>query len=300
MDLQSFKSLVKSERLQRAPAPFELAYSSLETLGFTKEDKAYFMKNASHIVEQLRTQCWESFLAVEKSFSAFMYKQLIDTHKISALSKEEAITWFIEEHTEHIYALSLSNTQSRRARAGNEFEAIIEFILMGADIPFDTQGSIGSGIFETQHLAKLVDCVSPGASEYKINKRNTSLISAKTTLRERWQEVGDEMSRTKAREMYLATLDEGISDNVIDLIGKNNIILVTTKNNKSKLYSKKSSVITFEKMLEELESKASEWKSSAYSTNDITEKKSRLTSQLVKYDSKPFIKNYYANQLSKL
>lgn len=300
MDLQAFKNLIKAERIQRTLAPFDLAYQSLETLGFTKKDKNYFMGNASHIVEQLRKQCWESFLSDEKAFSAYMYKQLIDAHKISAMSKEEAITWFIEEHTDHIYTLSLSNTQSRRARAGNEFEAIIEFLLMGAEIPFDSQGSIGSGVFESQHLAKLVDCVSPGASEYKLDKRNTSLISAKTTLRERWQEVGDEMSRTKAREMYLATLDEGLSDNVIDLIGKNNIILVTTKNNKNTSYSNKSNVITFEKMLEELESKASAWKSFDYSDENIEDKKKRLMSQLSKYEDKPFIHNYYENQISKI
>lgn len=300
MDLQAFKNLIKAERIQRTLAPFDLAYQSLETLGFTQKDKAYFMENASHIVEQLRKQCWESFLADERLFSAYMYKQLIDTHKISALSKEEAITWFIGEHTDHIYALSLSNTQSRRARAGNEFEAIIEFLLMGAEIPFDTQGSIGSGVFESQHLAKLVDCVSPGASEYKINKRDTSLISAKTTLRERWQEVGDEMSRTKAREMYLATLDEDLSDNVIDLIGKNNIILVTTQNNKDSHYSSSINVITFEKMLAELELKSLSWKKSSYSDEDIKDKKKRLMSQLTKYDDKPFIKNYYSNQISKL
>ncbi len=40
----------------------------------------------------------------------------------------------------------------------------------------------------------------------------------------RFDEVGDEMSRTKASEMYLVTLDEKISQNTVKLIAKNNII----------------------------------------------------------------------------
>ena len=41
------------------------------------------------------------------------------------------------------------------------------------------------------------------------------LISAKTTLRERWQEIPEEMGRTGAREMFLVTLDDTISKEVI-------------------------------------------------------------------------------------
>lgn len=136
------------------------------------------------------------------------------------MTVKEGIEKFTSKHTDEIYALQLSNTQSRRSRAGKEFESIIELVLMGANIEFVTQGSIGSGVFESSELAKLVDCVVPGAAEYNLNKRNTSLISTKTSLRERWQEVGDEMSRTKAKEMYLVTLDESISEKTLKLIEK--------------------------------------------------------------------------------
>ncbi|MDC4182994.1 type II restriction endonuclease [Mycoplasma bradburyae] len=104
--------------------------------------------------------------------------------------------------TEHIYILTLSNTQSRRSRAGNEFEAIIELIFMGPEIPMDSQRNIGKNIFIEKELGKLVDIVSPGVIEYMINKRNTILISAKTTLRERWQEVPEEMMRTVLEKCF--------------------------------------------------------------------------------------------------
>ena len=83
--------------------------------------------------------------------------------------------------------------------------------MIGAGIPLDSQGNIGKQEFVNKGLGKLVDLVSPGVLEYIVNKRNTVLISAKTTLRERWQEVPEEMGRTGAREMFLATLDTSIS-----------------------------------------------------------------------------------------
>lgn len=297
MDIEVFKDLVKSERTKVMPNPTEFVYESFEELGFDKQDNEYFLQNASYVVEELRRKNWEKFLIAEKDFSGVIYEKLIQEDKFKDMSKSEAIKWYVREHTDHIYTLSLSNTQSRRSRAGKEFETIIELLLMGAGIPFDTQGSIGSGVFESEALAKLVDCVSPGASEYRLDKRNTSLVSAKTTLRERWQEVGDEMSRTKAREMYLATLDPKISANVVQLIGKNNIILVTTAANKEGLHSTSPYVMTFETMLEELKTKALVWSNYQYPEAEKKAKRERLTAQINNYRGNKFIADYYQEQL---
>jgi hypothetical protein len=300
MDLETFKTFVKNERSRVMSSPYDLVYQSFEELGFHQHSSDYFLQNASYIVEELRRLNWEKFLRIEKNFSGFVYEQLIDENEISNMSKVDAIKWYVNEHTEYIYALSLSNTQSRRSRAGYEFETIIEMLLMGAEIPFDTQGSIGSGVFESTKLAKLVDCVSPGASEYKLDKRNTSLISAKTTLRERWQEVGDEMSRTMAREMYLATLDEGISTNVVRLIGQNNIILVTTAANKERLYNNSPYVMSFETMLEELKTKALVWSNYTYPDLEKQAKRERFSAQINNFSDKRFIVDYYQSQLELL
>lgn len=62
-------------------------------------------------------------------------------------------------------------------------------VLIGAGIPLDSQGNIGKQEFLKKVLGKMVDVVSRGVIEYIINKRNAVLISAKTTLRERWQKV---------------------------------------------------------------------------------------------------------------
>lgn len=171
---------------------------------------------------------------------------------------------------------------------------------MGAGVTFDTQGSIGSGVFESRELAKIVDCVVPGAAEYTLDKRNTSLISAKTTLRERWQEVGDEMSRTMAREMYLATLDEALSLNTIQLIGQNNIILVTTRENKRRFYETSPYVMSFEDMLEELKTKELIWADYRYPREELERKERIFNAQITKFEDMPFVVEYYREQIRSL
>ena len=291
MELETFKNFIRSERPKKMLSAFEITYLSFTALGYDQKDKQFFIDNTSQIVKNIREENWKQFLKDESNFAKYIYRELVHRSNLTNLDKEEAIIQFLESHEQHVYALALSNTQSRRTRAGNEFEHILEFILMGIGVSLDTQGSVGSGVFETSHLAKLVDCVAPGATEYKLDKRNTSLISA----RERWQEVGDEMSRTQAREMYLATLDDSITDNVATIIGKNNIILVTLEEYKNDLYKNSPHVISFETMIDELLTKEFVWNNYPYSEENRKEKRERYQRQIDKHSDKPFIVQYYKN-----
>lgn len=187
----------------------------------------------------------------------------------------------------------LSKTQSRRARAGKEFEAIIELLFMGAGIELDSQGNIASKFFAEKGLGKSVDLVIPGAIEFGINKRNVLLISAKTTLRERWQEVAEEMSRTGVSEIYLATLDNKISDKVLDNLYESNIVLVTLKHIKEEKYSHTPKVIAFEELLRIAESKSLLWKGYAYTDDQRVAKIEARKSQLAKHVDKDFIVKFY-------
>lgn len=298
MDINKFKDMVSKERKKVMPKPFDLVYKNFLDLKLDEYNENYFTEYASDIVLQLRKENWTNYTKLEKDFSKKIYRSLVNENQLEGYTKIESINWFTSKFTDHIYAFSLSNTQSRRSRAGKEFESIIELLLMGAGITFDTQGTIGSGVFETNELAKLVDCVVPGATEYKINKRDTSLISAKTTLRERWQEVGEEMSRTMAREMYLATLDEGISDTTISHLTKRNVLLVTTRQNKLDNYKNNNYVLDFENMIEELKTKQLVWNNKIYSDNERKEKISKFKKQLDKYKGEAFLENYYKERIN--
>lgn len=74
-------------------------------------------------------------------------------------------------------------------------------------------------------------------------------ITAKTTLRERWQEIPEEMSRTGINVAYLATLDRNISDNVEQLLYEGNIIITTTKKIKEECYQNNERIVTFEDLI---------------------------------------------------
>lgn len=290
--LEKFQDIIKTER-QRTLAPYELVYKGFLELGYNKQKTTYFFQNASAVVETLRDFCWNNFTPEEERFSSSMLKILIDDSALNGLSAKQAIECFIDSYPQHIYQLCLSNTQSRRSRAGKEFEAIIELLLMGAEIPMDTQGNIGKKIFVDKSLGKLVDIVSPGVVEYVIDKNYTTLISAKTTLRERWQEVPEEMSRTGAREMFLATLDDSITTEVLNTLYEANIRIVTTKNNKIANYATERRVIDFETLLSICNTNQQHWIQDTYSADEKTSVIANIDKQIEKHKHHEFVCNYY-------
>lgn len=264
VSINKFLQDVQKERNNHFKSSAERAYDAFVELGYDKKRKEYFFNNASSIVEKMREKCWEDYCLEEDNFTIFMLKKLIDSQAISKMKPQKAVEWYLNSYPEHIYQLSLSNTQSRRSRAGKEFESIIELILMGAGIPMESQGNLGKEHFVEKGLGKMVDVVSPGVIEYEINKRKTVLISAKTTLRERWQEVPEEMGRIGASEMFLATLDDSASSNVLETLYEANIHLATTKNNKELNYLDNERVISFEELLQICKENFDQWKEYKY------------------------------------
>lgn len=301
MELESYKEYVKQQREAyfSEDKPYDFIYRQFEKGKFTKKSEDYFFSNASEVIDILRRESWKEFKIKEHQFTSEMLLSLYSESDIKEKSSGEAIIWFVEKFPTHIYNLSLSNTQSRRSRAGKEFEAIIELILIGAGIPMDSQGNIGKKIFSNKGLGKLVDIVSPGSVEYALNKRDTVLISAKTTLRERWQEVPEEMVRTGAREMFLVTLDENISKEVIETLNEANVQIVTTKLLKKNKYSDYNSVISFEKLLTILKETADKWMDFSYQDESKTEIKSNIEKQIEKHRRHPFVVKYYQRYLQK-
>lgn len=300
ISLEEYKTFIKEERTAYFKSPYDLVYEHFIKLGYATCEKDYFITQASTFVETLRNSCWETFKPQEKEFTSRMLRHLVHKNEFQNIAPMDAIIQFVETFPEHIYALTLSNTQSRRSRAGKEFEAIIELLLMGAGIPLDTQGNIGKREFMEKGLGKMVDVVSPGVLEYLINKRNTVLISAKTTLRERWQEVPEEMNRTGAREMFLATLDTTISEEVLNTLYEANIQVTTTKTIKEKFYVGKDRVLTFEQLVEICLRNLNDWKAYSYSTEQRLQQIELLNKQLEKHQKHSFVEHYYQSRLIEL
>lgn len=297
---EEFKELVKSERKEHFITPFGLVYKTFCDLGYDKKPKEFFFEHASEYVVDMRKNCWEEFVPFEREFTTRMLTYLINIEKVSKLSPVDAIKDFTMEYPQHIYDLSLSNTQSRRSRAGKEFEAILELMMIGAGIPADTQGSIGKSYFQSHQIGKLVDFVVPGVVQYLANKRNTMLISAKTTLRERWQEVPEEVTRTGIREMYLATLDDSFSNETLRILYEANVIIVTTSMIKNDKYKDNSKVLTFEDMLHTGAETASKWDDQTYTNNDRDLLKKHISKQIEKYSEYPYVVSHYKERLNQL
>lgn len=298
MTVAEYQEYVKRSRAAFFDSPYDLVYRVFVDHGFASKDNGYFANNASHIVESLRQGCWNAYVPLEQDFITRMLTSLIDDSEIEGMSAKDAIVWFAETHPEHIYQLSLSNTQSRRSRAGKEFETIIELILMGAGVALDTQGNIGKKIFVDKGLGKLVDVVSPGVIEFAIDKNDVVLISAKTTLRERWQEVPEEMGRTGAKEMFLATLDENISDDVLETLYESNIRITTTKRIKEACYPNNKRVLDFERLIDICLQSKRLWDSYAYKPDETAQIISTLRLQTDKHRDHDFVYKRYLQRIN--
>lgn len=144
-----------------------------------------------------------------------------------------------------IDALLLSAAQQRKSRAGYSFEHHIEAMMLDGGIPFEKQVVI--------EAKKRPDFILPSLSLYLDGQRDQQealVLSAKTTLRERWKQVGQEIRNC---DLYLATVDENIASNAIEDMDSQGIRLVvpeSLKNSDTSEYRKQASVISFKTFFE--------------------------------------------------
>lgn len=227
-------------------------------------------KNISKLIQQLRTDVWEEFLNDEVEFNAAVMKDLhkvlktpkaildvLIENKITDKKGDELLSSIKDLCGEYagrifpyLYKLSLSNTQSRRSRSGKTFEAIIYKIYDVLNYSFDSQSKVGRKLFSEVGLGKKVDSILPGINEFNKRRNKTIIGTMKTSLRERWQEVAEEIERTKIPEIHLLTADDNISKSKADEMGKHNIIVVAYSwvAESEKLKSAKN-IISFEEYL---------------------------------------------------
>lgn len=156
-----------------------------------------------------------------------------------AASVQNVLRSIIKEFP-RIDKILLSAAQQRKSRAGYSFEHHIERMLVDGKIPHEVQVVIES--------RKRPDFVLPTFAVYRNKSRpreHALVLSAKTTLRERWKQVVGEI---KNCDLYLATIDENIADNAIVDMESNGITLVVPESLKQSditTYKKQSNVITF-------------------------------------------------------
>ncbi len=245
VEQKAFDILIKSYRKEYIRTTEELLKSIVnKNKNLIKEIKN---KNVSQTIQTLRELVWKEYLSDEVLFNAELMKDLytkLDTPKemLDMLIKKNIILENTKELEDsirrtcgeyagrifpYIYRLSLSNTQSRRSRAGATFEYIIYYLYDVLEYKYDSQKKVGRKLFDTMGLGKKVDSIMPSIEAYAQRRNKTIIGTMKTSLRERWQEVAEEIERTKIPEIHLLTVDEDISQNKAKEMAQHNIIVVT-------------------------------------------------------------------------
>ncbi|MDU5324975.1 type II restriction endonuclease [Campylobacter ureolyticus] len=223
------------------------------------------LENLSAAIKNLRELSYEYFLDEEAVFNGEILKNIalkfeipsqilqnLSIQFLNSLDKnnfKKQLAFYFGEFSAgispYIYALCLSNTNSRRSRSGKTFEAVIYFLYSHFNYKFDAQSKIGKKAFLKYGLGKVVDSILPSIDAFNEFRNKTIVGSMKTSLRERWQEVVEETARSNLPNIYLLTCDENISKNKIIQMKEHNIILVVYKNVKENL-KEFPSVISFE------------------------------------------------------
>lgn len=225
------------------------------------------LDNLDDVIKDTREQIWQLYLLDEAKFHAevlaYLFTErdlprniltmIVDHDMFRSIEDKDV---FIDELGKlmgdyagrvmpYIYELALSTTQSRRSRAGKTFEQLVESLLEHFGIAFENQGSVSSGVFSAAGLGKKVDAIVPSIENYTSNRSKCAVVTMKTTLRERWQEVAEELSRTNVPHIYLLTADQTITENVINTIRNYNIALVVYGAEKQKKFSNHENVYSF-------------------------------------------------------
>lgn len=263
----AFDDYIRKARKEFIKSPKETVVDVLsenKSLMTELEDKG----SVSLVIRTLREEAFKSFLMQESKMNAFLLKHISEKFAVPEERFEHLCRVFEESKSDlkhklreffgdysgqiypYIYRLSLSNTQSRRSRAGKVFEGIVYGLYDALGYPYESQATVGSQNFKTQRLGKIVDSLLPNLDAFEQRRDKVVIGTMKTTLRERWQEVIEEINRTGLPSIYLLTVDEDISVSKVEQMANHNVILVVYKTVKmdEKLINKRN-VVSFEDYL---------------------------------------------------
>jgi len=159
---------------------------------------------------------------------------------ISALIQHSDLTTSVVRGFADLDRIFLSASQQRKTRAGRSFEYHLATLLKAGKVRFEEQAILGG---------RRPDFVLP--DKRSIQQKNArdyndaAILSAKTTLRERWKQVTHERFNCA---IFLATVDDRVSTQALDEMQAADIALVvpeSLKTSKEAAYSKHPNVISF-------------------------------------------------------
>lgn len=200
----------------------------------------FALPNPGDVLREIsRSIEWELFREFQRKERSVELIRVVLGNKPVEITTTDVIRRLIDE-LPAIDAVMLSASQQRKSRAGYSYEHHIEAMLADGGIPFEKQMIVEAKKRPDFILPslKFMDSGKPGAE--------TGLIlSAKTTLRERWKQVEREKGK---RNLYLTTVDENIAGNAIgDMasIGVHLVVPESLKTSKETEYEGHKNVLSF-------------------------------------------------------
>jgi hypothetical protein len=266
-ELEKFAELVRKHRKKLVhPPKYYVNKTFKEHADLISEVKT--KQNISEVIMTLREDAYKELLIDEATFNFKVINELGETYQTPRSILDGLISHASEELTDEskrsnaikvlcgnyassitqfFYILALSNTQARRSRAGKTFEQVIYKMYETLGYPFMSQQQFGRKGFEKKGLGKIVDSLLPSLDAFDSLKSKTIIGTMKTTLRERWQEVVEELSRTGLPKIYLLTMDDDIAESKSESMREHNVIIVVPKSVKDQPHLiDKHNIISFE------------------------------------------------------
>lgn len=182
---------------------------------------------------------WDLFREYQRRERSVELVRLVLGDEPKEVSASAIIRKLIDE-LPSIDALMLSASQQRKSRAGYSYEHHIEAMLTDGNIPFEKQVILAS--------KKRPDFILPSLAFIDSGTAGSEtglILSAKTTLRERWKQVEREKG---SRPLFLTTVDENIAGSVIEdmaSIGLSLVIPESLRKARETEYDGHSNVLSF-------------------------------------------------------
>lgn len=192
----------------------------------------------------------DAIMQISRDIEYSLYKRAELRHRAAEVIRiitsggSDVVTAIVRGFPE-LDATFLSASQHRKSRAGRSFERHIARLLNDGGIQFEEQAVTGG---------RRPDFVLPSLAALNNTEREYDgavVLSAKTTLRERWKQLAMEKFDCG---LFLATVDDRISSDAIDDMSRQEITLVvpeSLKKSKETCYKGKGNVITFREFFDD-------------------------------------------------
>lgn len=250
-DLDRFLERVRRLRAKAIPSSDQIVTETFLRLGITREQLSPedVRANFNHLLADVFRETLVTLEDYERpTYSSGAIRELTqlreeDVRQVHADMKKagadeaafkRAVESLMERWYYYLRQLFLSVSQSRKTRGGRDFELQLGRLLTLAGFPF-----------EEQHQRHRVDFMLPGYAHYAKDRSQCVLLSAKRTLRERWQQVVDELHKMNCPNVFLATTDDKISASKVKDISARNIKLVVFDQVKSVSFPTEAMVIGY-------------------------------------------------------